>query len=81
MAKNNSFLDNLLASAEQQQSYKTIMMDGIIDEREIIEQADLVNKLIAEVEKKLDADEFALVSQLISEMNVLSVLYNSQNKF
>lgn len=71
-------LDALLASAEQKQSYRLIMADGVVDAEELQKQQELVEELIRKTEETLSQEDFELVAELISELNVLHVINNFQ---
>ena len=71
-----NLLENLAETVEKSDSFRRIMADGIVEDAEIEQQGKLVEDLIAKLEKQLSADDFALVSQLISELSVFHVIFN-----
>ena len=71
-----NLLDSLAETVEKSDSFRRIMADGIVEDAEIEQQGKLVEDLIAKLEKQLSADDFALVSQLISELSVFHVIFN-----
>ena len=81
MNSKTDLLEQFLELAEQQTSYRVIMADGIVDDNEIEAQVARVNMLKEKLEKRLSVEDFTLVSEFISELNVLSVICNSKSNF
>lgn len=81
MNSKTDLLEKFLELAEQQTSYRVIMADGIVDDNEIEAQVARVNMLKEKLEKRLSVEDFTLVSEFISELNVLSVICNSKSNF
>ncbi|MGL4942891.1 MAG: hypothetical protein ACRC46_06850 [Thermoguttaceae bacterium] len=73
MAKHD-LLERLTTMVSERQSFLDIMEDGIVEDREVVEQADRVNGLMQQVEAKLSAEDFELVSEMIAELAVLQVV-------
>ena len=57
------------------ESYKKIMADGVVEDREVEEQSQLVDDLFSQIERRLGQEDFALVSQAIAELCVLNAIY------
>ena len=70
------FIDRLTELVEGSESFRRIMADGVVEEREIEEQAQRVEKLLEKTEQKLSAEDFALVAELMAELSVLQVVVN-----
>ena len=68
-------LDKLSEIVENSESYKKIMDDGIVDDREVEEQAKLVSDLFDKLEKKLSPEDFSLVAKCMAELSVLHAVY------
>lgn len=73
MQKNN-LLDRLSELVAGRKSFQTILADGMVDEQEIAAQVQTVEKLIGQIEEKLSAPDFELVTELIAELSVLQVI-------
>ena len=69
-------IDRLTELVERSESFRRIMADGIVEDREIEEQAQRVEELLEKTEKKLSAEDFALVTELMAELSVLQVVTN-----
>ena len=72
--KKNDLLERLSQLVAERKSFQAILADGVVDEQEILTQAEAVQKLIGRLEKELSATEFELVSELIAELSVLQVI-------
>lgn len=72
--KKNDLLERLSQLVAERKSFQAILADGVVDEQEILTQAEAVQKLIERLEKELSATEFELVSELIAELSVLQVI-------
>ena len=70
------FTDRLTELVERSESFRRIMADGVVEDREIEEQAQRVEKLLEKIEQKLSAEDFALVTELMAELSVLQVVAN-----
>lgn len=70
------FTDRLTELVERSESFRRIMADGVVEDREIEEQAQRVEKLLEKTEQKLSAEDFALVTELMAELSVLQVVAN-----
>ena len=70
------FTDRLTELVERSESFRRIMADGVVEDREIEEQAQRVEKLLEKTEQKLSAEDFALVTELMAELSVLQVITN-----
>ena len=66
-------IDEMIA---QEPSFKKIMEDGVVTEKELQEQTNTVICLLHEVEKRLSEEDQLLVKKLLAETNVLSVIYH-----
>ena len=78
---NRNLLDELMVQAEQSACFRKIMQDGIVTDDEISELSAHVEELMKQVEATLSEKEFALVSKLITELNVLHAVTLSSNDF
>lgn len=70
------FTDRLTELVERSESFRRIMADGVVEDSEIEEQAQRVEKLLEKTEQKLSAEDFALVTELMAELSVLQVVAN-----
>lgn len=70
------FTDRLTELVEGSESFRRIMADGVVEDREIEDQAQRVEKLLEKTEQKLSAEDFALVTELMAELSVLQVVAN-----
>lgn len=70
------FTDRLTELVERSESFRRIMADGVVEDREIEDQAQRVEKLLEKTEQKLSAEDFALVTELMAELSVLQVVAN-----
>ena len=70
------FTDRLTELVERSESFRRIMADGVVEDREIEEQAQRVEQLLEKTEQKLSAEDFALVTELMAELSVLQVVAN-----
>ena len=61
-------------------SFKRIMSDGIVEDKEVEEQGWRVEALLAELERTLAPEQFRLVTAFMAELSVLQVVlqYNSK---
>lgn len=66
-----SRLDELVRKSP---SFQKIMEDGIVEDREIEEQARHVESLLAQLEQTLSPDDFAHVTEFMAELSVLQVI-------
>ena len=64
-------LDELV---QKSASFQKIMEDGIVEDREVEEQAKRVESLLAELERTLSPEEFAHVTTFMAELSVLQVI-------
>ena len=69
-------IDRLTELVERSESFRRIMADGVVEDREVEEQAQRVEELLEKTEKKLSAEDFALVTELMAELSVLQVVAN-----
>lgn len=69
-------IDRLTELVERSESFRRIMADGVVEDREVEEQAQRVEELLEKTEKKLSAEDFALVTELMAELSVLQVVTN-----
>lgn len=69
-------IDRLTELVERSESFRRIMADGVVEGREVEEQAQRVEELLEKTEKKLSAEDFALVTELMAELSVLQVVTN-----
>ena len=69
-------VDRLTELVERSESFRRIMADGVVEDREVEEQAQRVEELLEKTEKKLSAEDFALVTELMAELSVLQVVTN-----
>lgn len=70
------FTDRLTELVERSESFRRIMADGVVEDREIEDQAQRVEKLLEKTEQELSAEDFALVTELMAELSVLQVVAN-----
>lgn len=70
-----NLIDRLSEIVENSETYKTIMADGIVEDREVEKQAQLVSELFSELEQKLSPSAFALVAKCMAELSVLHAVY------
>lgn len=75
-----SLLDSLSLLVENSKSFQSIMADGKVTEEEIKTLAERICQLMSQVEEKLSADDFKLVSELITEMSVFYVVSKFNEK-
>ena len=61
-------------------SFKRIMSDGIVEDKEVEEQGWRVEALLTELERTLAPEQFRLVTAFMAELSVLQVVlqYNSK---
>ena len=69
-------IDKLTEIVENSESFKKIMADGLVEDREVEEQAQLVGKLFEELEQKLSPDDFELAARAMAELSVLHAVYS-----
>ncbi len=55
-------------------SFKKIMEDGVVEDREVEEQAGRVETLLAELERTLSSADFERVTEFMAELSVLQVI-------
>ena len=67
-------LDNLSKIVTQRKTFQKIMADGVVEEHEIAEQADLIQRLVNRLETELSDHDFELVSDLIAEIAVFHMI-------
>lgn len=77
----NNLLNTLLVQVENNKNFQAIMADQIVSESEIMEQSQRVEELIAQIEKKFSEEDFQLICDLLTEVNVLYIISQYQNKF
>lgn len=77
----NNLLNTLLVQVENNKNFQSIMADQIVSESEIMEQSQRVEELIAQIEKKFSEEDFQLICDLLTEVNVLYIISQYQNKF
>lgn len=80
MMKKQFLLDALLEQIGNSESFRKIMEDGLVTEQELAQQADRVNSLISTIEDKFSAEDFALVSELITELSVFYTITKFNEK-
>lgn len=78
--KKQFLLDALLEQIGNSESFRKIMEDGLVTEQELAQQADRVNSLISTIEDKFSAEDFALVSELITELSVFYTITKFNEK-
>ena len=66
-------IDEMIANNE---SFKTIMDDGIVTEEEIKAQSDKVVALLRNMESKYDATQLTEIKELLVESGALYAVYN-----
>ena len=66
-------IDEFLADNE---SFKNIMEDGVVDEEEIKAQTDKVIALLRNMEAKYSEEQLAEIKNLLVETSVLYAVYN-----
>ena len=64
-------LDELV---QKSASFQKIMEDGVVDDREVEDQAMRVESLLAELERKLSSEDFERVTSFMAELSVLQVI-------
>jgi len=64
-------LDELV---QESASFQKIMEDGVVEDREVEEQAKRVEQLLAELERTLSPEEFERVTSFMAELSVLQVI-------
>ena len=64
-------LDELV---QKSASFKKIMEDGVVEDREVEEQAKRVEALLAELERTLSSADFERVAEFMAELSVLQVI-------
>ena len=64
-------LDELV---QKSASFKKIMEDGVVEDREVEEQAKRVETLLAELERTLSPADFERVAEFMAELSVLQVI-------
>lgn len=57
-------------------SFKKIMEDGIVTDKELQEQTELVTNLLKEADRRFNAEDLEFIKELIAETNVLSAVYH-----
>jgi hypothetical protein len=57
-------------------SFKNIMEDGVVDEKEIKAQSDKVIALLRDMEAKYSEEQLAEIKKLLVETSVLYAVYN-----
>ena len=57
-------------------SFKNIMADRIVTDKEMQEQSDRVVSLLNEAETRFKGDDLAFIKRLFAEANVLSAIYH-----
>ena len=76
---NRNLVDTILLQVQQAPSFQRIMQDGVVSDDEIVEQAARVEALMKKTEETLSPEDFALVSDLITELAVFQVITNINN--
>ena len=76
---NRNLVDTILLQVQQAPSFQRIMQDGVVSDDEIVEQAARVEALMRKTEETLSPEDFALVSDLITELAVFQVITNINN--
>ena len=66
-------IDEFLADNE---SFKNIMEDGVVDEEEIKSQTDKVIAMLRNMEAKYSEEQLAEIKNLLVETSVLYAVYN-----
>ena len=66
-------IDEMIA---QEPSFLKIMADGIVTDEELIEQSNKVTCLIEEAQKRFQGEDLQFVKKLLTEANVLMVVYH-----
>ena len=64
-------LDELV---QKSASFQKIMEDGVVEDREVEEQAGRVETLLAELERTLSPADFGRVTEFMAELSVLQVI-------
>ncbi|MBQ3344191.1 MAG: hypothetical protein IJG84_20000 [Kiritimatiellae bacterium] len=64
-------LDELV---QKSASFQKIMEDGLVEDREVEEQAKRVESLLAELERTLSPEDFERVTSFMAELSVLQVI-------
>lgn len=64
-------LDELV---QKSASFKKIMEDGVVEDREVEAQAKRVETLLAELERTLSPADFERVAEFMAELSVLQVI-------
>lgn len=73
--------DKLMELVENSESFKKIMADGIVEDKEVEEQAARVSELLDELERQLPPAHFELVTKAIAELSVLHVVYSYNQSY
>jgi hypothetical protein len=76
MEKNTDLLLNIDETITRTESFRKIMDDGIVTDDELREQSERVAALLAETEKRFQAEDLELIQQLFAETNVLSAIFH-----
>lgn len=76
MEKNTDLLLNIDETITRTESFRKIMDDGIVTDDELREQSEHVAALLAETEKRFQAEDLELIQQLFAETNVLSAIFH-----
>ena len=76
MEKNTDLLLNIDETITRTESFRKIMDDGIVTDDELREQSERVAALLAETEKRFQAEDLELIQQLFDETNVLSAIFH-----
>lgn len=76
MEKNTDLLLNIDETITRTESFRKIMDDGIVTNDELREQSERVAALLAETEKRFQAEDLELIQQLFAETNVLSAIFH-----
>ena len=78
---NCNLLDELMLQAEQSPSFQRIMADGIVTEEEVSNLAAEIECIMKEIETTFSEKEIALITKLITKLNVLHAvsLLNKNN--
>lgn len=69
-----SLLDSLILQVENSKSFQSIMADGKVTDSEVKMLSDRISCLLTQAEENLSADDFKLVSELLTEMSVFYVV-------
>lgn len=64
-------LDELV---QKSASFQKIMEDGVVEDREVEDQAKRVEALLAELERTLSPVDFGRVAEFMAELSVLQVI-------